>query len=67
MKEGDYISGGDVWGKVVENSLLNEYRILMPPRACGIIKKIVKKGEYIVVEPLLIVDFNREEKEYMMM
>ena len=67
MKEGDHISGGDVWGKVVENSLLNEHRILMPPRARGIIKNIAKKGEYTVAEPLLTVDFNGEEKKYMMM
>ena len=67
MNNGDHISGEDVWGKVVENSLLNEHKILMPPRAYNIIKKIAKKGEYIVVEPLLTVDFNGEEKEYMMM
>ncbi|KIX09153.1 V-type proton ATPase catalytic subunit A [Rhinocladiella mackenziei CBS 650.93] len=67
MKEGDHISGGDVWGKVVENSLLNEHRILMPPRARGIIKKIAPKGEYTVDEPLLTVEFNGETKEYPMM
>ena len=67
MKEGDHISGGDVWGKVVENSLLNEHKILMPPRARGVIKKIAKKGEYTVAEPLLTVDFDGEEKEYPMM
>ena len=63
-KEGEYVSGGDVWDKVVENSLLNEHRILMPPRAHSIIKK---RDEYTVAEPLLAVDFNGEEKEYMMM
>lgn len=67
MKEGDHISGGDVWGKVEENSLLNEHRILMPPRARGTIKKIAQKGEYTVAEPLLTVEFNGEEKEYPMM
>lgn len=67
MKEGDHISGGDVWGKVVENSLLNEHRIMMPPRARDIIKKIAKKGEYTVTKPLLTVDFDEEEKEYPMM
>ena len=39
----------------------------MPPRACEVIKKIAKKGEYTVTEPLLTVDFNGEEEEYMMM
>lgn len=67
VKEGDHISGGDVWGKVVENSLLNEHRILMPPRARGTIKKIAKKGEYTVAENLLTVEFNGETKEYPMM
>ena len=67
MKKGDHISGGDVWGKVIENSLLNEHNILMPPRARGIIKKIAKDGEYTVAESLLTVEFNGEEKEYMMM
>lgn len=67
MKEGDHISGGDVWGKVVENSLLNEHRILLPPRARGTIKKIAGKGEYTVVEPLLTVEFEGEEKQYPMM
>ena len=67
MKEGDHISGGDVWGKVVENTLLNEHRILMPPRARGTIKKIAKKGEYTVAENILTVEFNGETKEYPMM
>ena len=67
MKEGDNISGGDVWGKVVENSLLNEHRIMMPPRARGKIKKIAKEGEYSVAEELLTVEFNGEEKKYPMM
>ena len=67
MKEGDHVSGGDVWVKVVENSLLNEPRIMMPPRARDIIKKIAKRGGYTVAEPLLTVDFNGEENQYMMM
>ena len=67
MKVGDHISGGDIWGKVVENSLLNEHRILMPPRARGTIKKIADKGEYTVAEPLLTVEFDGKETEYPMM
>ncbi|KAK5058600.1 H(+)-transporting V1 sector ATPase subunit A [Exophiala bonariae] len=66
-KEGDNISGGDVWGVVVENTLLNEHRILLPPRAKGTIKKIAKKGEYTVDTPLLTLEFNGETKEYPMM
>ena len=54
-------------GKVVENSLLDEHKILMPPRARGIIKKIAAKGQYTVIEPLLTVEFDGEEKEYPML
>ena len=67
MKEGDHISGGDVWGKVVENSLLNEHKIMLPPRARGTIKKIAGKGEYTVDEPILTVEFDGEEKQFPMM
>ncbi|KAL8913376.1 MAG: hypothetical protein Q9171_001791 [Xanthocarpia ochracea] len=66
MKVGNYITGGDVW-KVVENSLLDEHKILIPLRARGVIKKIAVKGQYIVMELLLIVEFNGEEKEYPML
>ncbi len=67
MKEGDHISGGDVWGKVPENSLVSEHRILLPPRARGTIKKIASKGDYTVDQPLLTLEFNGETKEYPMM
>lgn len=29
LKEGEHVSGGDVWGRVAEDSLLNEFRGLM--------------------------------------
>lgn len=67
MKVGDHITGGDVWGTVVENSLLNEHRILLPPRARGTIKKIADKGKYTVEEKLLTVEFDGKETEYPMM
>ena len=67
MKVGDHITGGDVWGKVKENSLLTEHRILFPPRARGKITKIADKGRYTVAENILKVEFNGDEKEYPMM
>ena len=67
MKVGDHISGGDVWGTVVENSLLNEHRILFPPRARGTITKISGKGDYTVEEKILEVEFQGKKTEYPMM
>jgi V-type (H+)-ATPase V1 A subunit len=67
MKVGDHITGGDVWGTVVENSLLHDHKVLMPPRARGTIRKIAGKGKYTVEEKLLTVEFDGKETEYPMM
>lgn len=52
---------------VEENSLLNEHRIMCPPRVKGTIKKIAKKGEYTVAEELITIEFNGESKSYPML
>ncbi|KAI7358027.1 V-type proton ATPase catalytic subunit A, partial [Hortaea werneckii] len=67
MKEGDHITGGDCFGTVWENSLLNEHRILLPPRARGTITRMPKKGSYTVDQKILEVEFEGEKKEYSMM
>ncbi|QUC22709.1 uncharacterized protein UV8b_06950 [Ustilaginoidea virens] len=66
-KVGDHISGGDVWGTVFENSFISTHRILLPPRARGIITKIAPKGEYTVAENLLEVEFDGQRTDYPMM
>lgn len=66
-KVGDHITGGDIFGSVFENSLLNDHKILLPPRARGTIKWIAEPGGYTVDEKILEVEFNGETKEYSMM
>lgn len=48
FKVGDHISGGDIFGSVYENSLVDNHKILLPPRAMGTITKIAEKGQYTV-------------------
>ncbi|KAF2725229.1 V-type ATPase [Polychaeton citri CBS 116435] len=67
FKKGDHITGGDVFGSVYENSLLNDHRILLPPRARGTITRIAEAGEYTVDTKILEVEFEGEKKEYSMM
>jgi V-type H+-transporting ATPase subunit A len=67
LKVGDHITGGDVWGSVFENSLLNDHKILMPPRARGTITRIAEKGSYTVDEKILEVEFDGKKTEYSMM
>lgn len=67
FKEGDHITGGDCFGTVWENSLLNVHRILLPPRARGTITKMPKKGSYTVDTNILEVEFEGKKSEYSMM
>ncbi|KAH8805856.1 ATP synthase alpha/beta family, nucleotide-binding domain-containing protein [Xylogone sp. PMI_703] len=66
-KVGDHITGGDIWGTVWENSLLSDHKILLPPRARGIITRIAEKGKYKVDQKILEVEFDGKKTEYSMM
>lgn len=67
FKVGDHITGGDIWGTVFENSLLNDHKILLPPRARGTITRIAPAGEYTVDEKLLEIEFDGKKSEHSMM
>jgi ATPsynthase alpha/beta subunit N-term extension len=45
---GDHVSGGDIFGRVYENSLVDAHKIMLSPRAMGTIKYIAEKGSYAV-------------------
>lgn len=45
LQEGSHISGGDVYGTVQENTLI-EHRIMLPPKAAGTVVKIAEEGNY---------------------
>ncbi|KAJ5641936.1 hypothetical protein N7490_005936 [Penicillium lividum] len=67
FKVGDHITGGDIWGIVFENSLVNEHKVLLPPRSRGTITRIAPAGSYTVAEKLLEVEFEGKKTEYGMM
>ena len=67
FKEGDHITGGDCFGSVFENSLMNDHKIMLPPRARGTITRMPKKGSYTVDTKILEVEFDRKKTEYSMM
>jgi len=67
FKEGDNITGGDVFGSVNENSLLRDHKIMLPPRARGKITRMPKAGSYTVVEKILELEFDGKKTEYGMM
>jgi len=67
IKVGDHITGGDIFASVFENSLLNDHKILFPPRARGTITYIAESGNYTVDEKVLEVEFDGKKTEYSMM
>ncbi|KAG7194329.1 H(+)-transporting V1 sector ATPase subunit A [Scheffersomyces spartinae] len=67
LKVGDHITGGDIFGSVYENSLLNDHKILLPPRARGTIVSVAEAGSYTVDETVLEVEFEGKTHKYSMM
>lgn len=67
FKVGDHITGGDIWGSVFENSLVNDHRIPLPPRARGTITRLAPPGSYTVEENLLEIEFEGKKTEFGMM
>ncbi|MCJ1473546.1 H(+)-transporting V1 sector ATPase subunit A [Lambiella insularis] len=67
LKVGDHITGGDIFGSVFENTLLDDHKILLPPRARGTITHIAEQGSYTVDEKVLEVEFDGKKTEYSMM
>ena len=67
LKVGDHITSGDIFGSVYENSLLDDHKILLPPRARGTITHIPEKGSYTVDEKVLEVEFDGKKSDYSMM
>lgn len=63
---GCHITGGDLFGMVPENSIIN-HRIVLPPKARGTVTWIANPGNYTVDEPVLEVEFDGEKQKYTMM
>ncbi|WFD37307.1 H(+)-transporting two-sector ATPase [Malassezia japonica] len=67
FKQGDHISGGDIFGAVFENPLVKEHKVMLPPRALGTITFIAEKGEYTVEDVILETEFNGKKQEHTLM
>jgi V-type H+-transporting ATPase subunit A len=62
---GDHITGGDIFGHVVENSLV-DHRIMLPPGQMGTITYMAPEGMYTLQDTVLEVEFGGVKKEYKM-
>jgi V-type H+-transporting ATPase subunit A len=56
LQVGDHITGGDIFGRVYENSLVDNHKIMLSPRALGTITHIAEKGSYAVDVNILLIN-----------
>ncbi|CCO27669.1 V-type H+-transporting ATPase subunit A [Rhizoctonia solani AG-1 IB] len=67
LQVGDHVSGGDIFGSVYENSLVDDHKIMLAPRALGTITSIAEKGSYTVEDTVLEVEFDGKKTQHTMM
>ncbi|KAG0747401.1 hypothetical protein G6F57_007765 [Rhizopus arrhizus] len=63
---GDHITGGDVYGRVYENSLVTIHNIMLPPKSRGTITYIAPKGQYTLEDVVLETEFEGETTKHTM-
>lgn len=66
IQVGDHVSGGDIVGTVRENDLVT-HRIMLPPKAMGVLRWVAPAGKYTVKDTVAKVEFNGTTHEYPMM
>ncbi|KAI8855190.1 ATP synthase alpha/beta family, nucleotide-binding domain-containing protein [Chytridium lagenaria] len=66
QSNGNHVTGGDIYGKVFENTLIT-HMIMLPPKAKGTVTYIAPKGSYNITEKMIEVEFEGERTEYTML
>ncbi|KIJ34632.1 hypothetical protein M422DRAFT_782784 [Sphaerobolus stellatus SS14] len=64
---GDHLSGGDIFGKVRENSLVDNHKIMLNPRSLGTITWLAEPGNYTVEDVVLETEFEGKTTKHTMM
>lgn len=65
LNVGDHITGGDVIGEVIENTLVT-HTIMVPPKARGTITYIAPAGSYTIADCLIEAEFHGQKSSYSM-
>jgi len=61
------VSGGDIFGRVYENSLVNAHKIMVTPRALGTVTHIAEKGSYAVNDVVMETEFEGKTTKHTLM
>ncbi|KAM9251961.1 V-type proton ATPase catalytic subunit A-like [Cariama cristata] len=66
VRVGSHVTGGDVYGTVAENSLI-QHKIMVPPRSWGTVTYIAPPGHYSVSDVVLELDFQGSAEKLTML
>ncbi|XP_010213719.1 PREDICTED: V-type proton ATPase catalytic subunit A-like, partial [Tinamus guttatus] len=66
IRVGSHVTGGDIYGVVTENSLI-QHKIMVPPRSRGTVTHIAPPGHYSISDVVLELDFEGTTEKLTMM
>ncbi|RNE99789.1 vacuolar H+-ATPase [Trypanosoma rangeli] len=67
VKVGDLVTGGDVLGTVVENSLMYDHSIMVPPNVQGRVTSVQPSGNYTLVDEVVELEHNGKKRSLKLM
>jgi V-type H+-transporting ATPase subunit A len=67
FKVGDHITGGDIFGRVFENTLISNHWIMLPPREMGTVVSMAPAGTYTLDDKVLTIEFMGQQKSFSLM
>ncbi|KAI4891670.1 hypothetical protein NFI96_025596 [Prochilodus magdalenae] len=65
LRVGSHITGGDIYGLVLENSLI-KHKIMLPPRSRGTVTYLAPPGNYDVSDVVLELEFEGVKEKFTM-
>lgn len=67
VKVGDIVTGGDILGSVVENSLMSNHSIMVPPNVQGRVTSVQPGGNYTLDDDVVEIEHNGKKKSLRLM
>jgi V-type H+-transporting ATPase subunit A len=67
VRVGDMVTGGDIFGNVVENSLVQHHSVMMPPLLKGRVTYVAPAGNYTIDDEVIEIEHNGKKRKLTMM
>eukprot|EP00331_Platyophrya_macrostoma_P009900 CAMPEP_0176424566 /NCGR_PEP_ID=MMETSP0127-20121128/10903_1 /TAXON_ID=938130 /ORGANISM="Platyophrya macrostoma, Strain WH" /LENGTH=612 /DNA_ID=CAMNT_0017805627 /DNA_START=24 /DNA_END=1862 /DNA_ORIENTATION=+ len=67
VRVGDIVTGGDILGSVVENSLMHDHSIMVPPNVQGRIVNVSPNGNYTLEDEVVEIEMPNGKKKSLML